>query len=341
MNQPLTAPLDLFFDYQRSTGPTIGAFVTGLRDGRLLGARIGDGRVLVPPPEYDPATGVPIDDFVEVGPAGTVLSYSWQDEPQPEHPLDTPFAWALVQLDGADTPLLHVLQGDRDELEVGLRVVPRWADERAGRITDLVFVPERRLSSSKPSSDPEHPSGTSQPGSDPERPLSPSTPSSAEAEPVSLINTPIALSIEHSASAQESEYLRGLARGELIGARVGPGSPVYIPPRGASPTDGVPTEEFVQVADTGTVTTFCIVNVPFLGQQITPPYVSAYVLLDGADIAIQHLILECPADEVRMGMRVQAKWRPESEWGHTLRNIEYFRPTGEPDADYETYRHHL
>ncbi|MGJ3508587.1 Zn-ribbon domain-containing OB-fold protein [Enemella sp. A6] len=314
MTQPLTAPLDLFFDYQRSTGPAIGAFVTAVRDGRLLGGRTADRRVVVPPPEYDPATGDPITDFVDVGPAGTVLSYSWQAEPQPEHPLETPFAWVLVQLDGADTPLLHVLQAEASELEVGMRVQARWADERAGRITDLVFVPEGAAADPAP----------------------------AEAdEPVSMINTPIALSIQHSASHQESEYLRGLARGELIGARVGPGSPVYIPPRGASPTDGVPTEDFVHVSDTGTVTTFCIVNVPFLGQQITPPYVSAYILLDGADIAIQHLILECPADEVRMGMRVQAKWRPESEWGHTLRNIEYFRPTGEPDADYETYRHHL
>ncbi|MDJ0484589.1 DNA-binding protein, partial [Rhodococcus pyridinivorans] len=45
---PLSAPLNLKFDYTRSTGPTVGAFVTGLRDGRILGARGSDGRVLVP-----------------------------------------------------------------------------------------------------------------------------------------------------------------------------------------------------------------------------------------------------------------------------------------------------
>ena len=58
------------------------------------------------------------------------------------------------------------------------------------------------------------------------------------------------------------------------------------------------------MADTGTVTTFCVVNVPFRGQRVEPPYVAASVLLDGADIAIQHLILGCEPDEVRMGMRV-------------------------------------
>jgi len=114
-----------------------------------------------------------------------------------------------------------------------------------------------------------------------------------------------------------------------------------VPPRGASPTDGRPTTEQVELPDRGIVTTYCIVNVPFLGQRITPPYIAAYVLLDGADIAFLHLILECDPADVRMGMRVEAKWKPREEWGYTLENIEYFRPTGEPDAEYDSYKHHL
>jgi len=97
----------------------------------------------------------------------------------------------------------------------------------------------------------------------------------------------------------------------------------------------------VELPDTGTVTTFCIVNVPFAGQRITPPYVAAYVLLDGADIAFLHLILGCAAEEVRMGMRVQAVWKPREEWDYTLENIQHFAPTGEPDAPYASYSHHL
>jgi len=86
---------------------------------------------------------------------------------------------------------------------------------------------------------------------------------------------------------------------------------------------------------------FCVVDVPFPGQRIPPPYVVAYVLLDGADIGLQHLILGCPPEQVRMGMRVAAVWRPAAEWGLTLQNIDHFAPTGEPDAAYETYAHHL
>ena len=57
-------------------------------------------------------------------------------------------------------------------------------------------------------------------------------------------------------------------------------------------------------------------------------------------LAFLHLILDIPAEEVRMGMRVEAVWKPREEWGTTIENISHFRPTGEPDADYETYKHH-
>jgi hypothetical protein len=140
---------------------------------------------------------------------------------------------------------------------------------------------------------------------------------------------------------QETRYLLGLQDGRLLAQRCPKCGKVYIPPRGACPVDGVPTAEEVELPDRGIVTTFCIVNVPFYGQRIAPPYVAAYVLLDGADIPFLHLILDCPAEDVRMGLRVEAVWKPRDEWGPTLQNIDYFRPTGEPDVDYETYREHL
>jgi uncharacterized OB-fold protein len=131
--------------YRRSLGPVVGGFLTGLRDQRLLASRTTGGRVLCPALEYDPETGDAVEpDLVEVGPAGTVTGWTWVDEPLRKHPSDEPFAWALVQLDGADTSLLHALVVDSaDDVRTGMRVVPRWADERTGHITDLAcFVPE-------------------------------------------------------------------------------------------------------------------------------------------------------------------------------------------------------
>ena len=61
------------FPYKRSLGPVIGAFLTALAEQRIIGIRSGD-RVLCPPLEWDPETGAELahDDFVDVGPAGTV-----------------------------------------------------------------------------------------------------------------------------------------------------------------------------------------------------------------------------------------------------------------------------
>src|SRR5438034_5610185 len=134
----LSAPNILEYPYERSTGPVIGRFMTGLRDGRIEGVRAADGRVIVPPTEYDPATGDALDDFVEVGQAGVVTTWAWVPEPRPEHPLDRPFAWALVRLDGADTALLHVVDaGDESAMATGMRVEVRWRDEREGDIHDI------------------------------------------------------------------------------------------------------------------------------------------------------------------------------------------------------------
>jgi len=51
-----------------------------------------------------------------------------------------------------------------------------------------------------------------------------------------------------------------------------------------------------------------------------------------------HLIQEVNVDDVHSGMRVEAVWVPDDEVGPTLESIKYFRPTGEPDADYDTYK---
>jgi uncharacterized OB-fold protein len=324
---PLSAPLVTQFDYTRSLGPVLGAFMTALRDRRVVGVRGSDGRVHVPPVEYDPVTAAPLTELVPVASAGVVTTWSWQTEPLDGQPFDRPFAWALVRLDGADTALLHAVDAPREAMRTGLRVRVRWAAERVGSISDIAcFEPE---DAPEPADAPE-PSGAAGAGPDESAP-----------ETVTMVTTPIRLAYMHSASREESRFLRGVIEGRLLGQRCPVCRKVYVPPRGACPVDGVPTTDEVELPDRGTVTTFCVVNVPFLGQRITPPYVSAYVLLDGADIAFQHLILECEASEVRMGMRVEAVWRPREEWRHTIENISHFRPTGEPDTPYDAYAQHL
>ena len=69
--EPLSAPIELSFDYTRSLGPTLGRFMTGLAGAHASSARRGsDGRVFVPPLEYDPLTGAALTDFVDVADEG-------------------------------------------------------------------------------------------------------------------------------------------------------------------------------------------------------------------------------------------------------------------------------
>lgn len=141
---PLEADFELGFTYTRTLGPVIGRCFAALGQKRLLGMRRADGSVLFPPLEYDPDTAEPLGEWVELDDTGTVVSHAWVAEPRAKHPLQHPFAFALVLLDGADTPFLHVVDcGSESAIRIGMRVKARWLDEPRGDITDIAaFVPE-------------------------------------------------------------------------------------------------------------------------------------------------------------------------------------------------------
>lgn len=321
--RPLSAPLKLSFDYTRSVGPLLSQFFTALRDRRIVGVRGSDGRVHVPPAEYDPITYAALTEVVPVSAVGTVQSWTWQSTPLEGQPLDRPFAWALIKLDGADSALLHAVDAPEGTLKTGDRVHAHWIDEPVGAITDIAYF---------------------LPG-DQEEPVEASS-SPDDREPVTVQVTPSFIEIQHTASLPETTFLKALEEGKLLGGRTkksrdGKPGKVYFPPKEADPATGLELDEFIELPDQGTVTTFAIINIPFPGQRIKPPYVAAYVLLDGADIPFLHLVTEIDPADVRMGMRVQAVWKPREEWGLGIDNIDYFKPTGEPDADYDSYKHHL
>ncbi|MDJ0344167.1 OB-fold domain-containing protein [Streptomyces sp. H10-C2] len=313
MTEVLSAPLVVEFPFTRSLGPVQSAFLTGLREQTVLGVRTGDGRVLVPPVEYDPVTSAELRELVEVGAAGTVTTWAWNPDPSRNQPLTTPFAWVLVRLDGADTAILHALDANGpDAVRTGMRVRIRWAGERVGAITDIAcFEPDD--------------------GTEPEE--SAATPHTGEfADPVTGIVAPARLDYVYSPGRAQSRYLAALEDSKMIGERCPSCRKVYIPPRGACPTCGVATEEQVEVGPGGTVTTFCIVNIKARGLDIEVPYVYAHIALDGADLALHGRIGGIRYDQVRMGMRVEPVW---SDGGGFP---DHYRPTGEPDAGYDTYK---
>ena len=151
MTRPLSAPLDVGFDYTRSTGPTLGRFLSDLRRRKVTGIRGSDGRVHVPPLEYDPVTAERLSEFVDVAATGVVRGWSWIPEPLEGQPLDRPFAWALIQLDGSDTSLLHAVDvASPQDISTGMRVRARWAGETVGSIKDIACFEPGTESSAAP-----------------------------------------------------------------------------------------------------------------------------------------------------------------------------------------------
>jgi len=155
-------------------------------------------------------------------------------------------------------------------------------------------------------------------------------------KPVTTIKTPIAIHYDYSIGAGASTFMRAIREGRILGSRCPDTGKVYVPPRLTSVETASPMSELVELPDRGVIYTYYIVNIKFYDQVLEIPYAYAYIVLDGADSAIMHLIQECPVKEIRPGMRVQAVWKDRAEWTESLENIRYFKPTGEPDLPIET-----
>ena len=248
--------------------------MAALADRRILGARGADGRVHAPPFEYDPETFAPPAELIQVGTEGTVLTWSWMPRPREGQPLAHPFAWALIRLDGADTSMLHAV-------DAGLGAGD--ADRDAG--PGAVGGEHRRATSAISPASSRVPRGARR------RPGAADTAATGHgggrrANPVG--------DDDHAGTAALRAH--GLGRGKPVPARAAgrpaarralPGLRHGLHPAARSVPDGRGADyEAVELPDTGTVTTFCVVSVPFPGQRVAPPYVAAAILLDGADIAV-------------------------------------------------------
>lgn len=145
MTELRTTETKLEFPYSRTLGPVMGAFLMGLREGKVLGIKASDGRVIVPPVEFDPETGDALGpDLVAVGTRGTVEAWTWVEQPSPKHPIQRSFAFALVKPDGADTALISPVDaGSIDAMSKGMRVEARFNPEPHGLITDLTWEPAK------------------------------------------------------------------------------------------------------------------------------------------------------------------------------------------------------
>ena len=160
-------------------------------------------------------------------------------------------------------------------------------------------------------------------------------------EGIKYVETTVRLPYDYVAGDYKALYLQALKDKRILGSKCSKTGKVFVPPIVNSPESFAPADKLVDVADRGVITTFCIVNIPVIGRNLEIPYVAASVALDGADVSIFALIQECKPEDVRMGMRVEAVWKPDGERQGDHSDISHFRPSGEPDAPPESYINRL
>ncbi len=176
----------------------------------------------------------------------------------------------------------------------------------------------------------------------------------AKPEPV-VVDRFCTLTYSDRLSPQTVRFAEELLAGRILGQKCPVCGRVYIPGKGYCPMDVVKMDASTEVfvADEGTVTGFTIITpVRYYGQTKTEPFIYASVLLDGASSVLGgQEITGIANDDVRIGLRVKATWKPAAErttdghsprgWGSVEGSIDGFEWTGGPDADRSTYEEYV
>ncbi|MFC4006971.1 Zn-ribbon domain-containing OB-fold protein [Nonomuraea purpurea] len=149
MTELITIPGHWGFDYTYFAGEAASRFFAELKDNRrVMGARCPScRRVLVPARAFCDACFERTGDWVEVGPEGTLETFTIIATAFPGLP-EPPIVMAYVTLDNADTALVNLVLGldlrDVDAAAARLQRQPRvraqFVAEPHGRITDFAFT---------------------------------------------------------------------------------------------------------------------------------------------------------------------------------------------------------
>ncbi len=137
-----------------------------------------------------------------------------------------------------------------------------------------------------------------------------------------------------SAGEAMSRFLEELQRGRFIARACKGCGRVLFPPRMFCEQCFRPTDAWVHLRDTGIIETFSISYLDKDARRIPDPILVGVVSLDDAspNMGLMHYFGEMTKDEIRIGMRVKAVWRPPEERRGSVLDIAYFRPLREGDG---------
>ncbi len=132
----------IYIPNRYSAGAVGSRFLIEIRDKkRITGTRCPTcNRVYVPARSICKDCFGQLDEWVEVSDKGTVLTYTVCNQPNPVQPVETPLVYGIIQLDGADTGLVHMLgEVNPEQLRIGMRVQAVFKEQREASILDIKY----------------------------------------------------------------------------------------------------------------------------------------------------------------------------------------------------------
>lgn len=125
-----------------SAGPVVSRFYREIqKNRRIMATRCSRcNRVIMPPRGICGRCFCRTAEWVEVGKEGKLTSFTTVHYSEPIHPVEAPFHYGLILLDGADTAFVHIIaEAQEKDLHIGMRVEAVFNDEPKGNILDIKY----------------------------------------------------------------------------------------------------------------------------------------------------------------------------------------------------------
>jgi uncharacterized OB-fold protein len=136
----VVVPLDFTYNYR--VGPYVERYIKGLGQQKIMGVKCpGDDTVVVPPRKYCGRCNAIMDEWVEVGPEGTIENYTVGHVMLNKglvEKADSESVLALIKLDGATSLLPAEVKGIAPtDVAAGMRVKAVFKDPAEDSLADL------------------------------------------------------------------------------------------------------------------------------------------------------------------------------------------------------------
>jgi uncharacterized OB-fold protein len=132
---------------------------------------------------------------------------------------------------------------------------------------------------------------------------------------------------QYDAGAVRSRFLTEIRDNrKIVGIKCPQCGTVYVPVRSVCTKCFVNMSDYVDVGQTGTLTTYAIVYRDEPYYPVKAPFVYGIIKLDGADTGLVHFISETDLQQVKVGMRVGPVYKDERVG--SILDIKYFKPVG-------------